>query len=210
MDTTKRKILSKYVDFIQHHKKPPKSIGSFMQELKMKESTFLRFFDSFKQLEKEYWRSTFEIVLQNIQRQEVYESYSVNEKLLAFYFAWIEEVKGYREFVKYTIKEERIYELYPDSFELFKKDFEDYCEALISEGLATEEVAKRLYITDKYKYLLWYQPVSIIKFWTKDQSKDFEDTDALIEKTVNFSFDMMRSNGMDSLFDLAKFHIQHF
>ena len=44
----------------------------------------------------------------------------------------------------------------------------------------------------------------------KDKSKNFEDTDALIEKTVNFSFDVMRSNGIDSFFDLAKFHIQHF
>jgi len=65
-------------------------------------------------------------------------------------------------------------------------------------------------VTDKYKYLLWWQPVSIVKFWVKDKSKDFEDTDALIEKTVNFSFDLMRSNGMDSFFDLAKFHVQHF
>ena len=43
----------------------------------------------------------------------------------------------------------------------------------------------------------------------KAESENFEDTDALIEKTVNFSFDLMRSNTIDSLFDLAKFHIQH-
>ena len=78
------------------------------------------------------------------------------------------------------------------------------------EILGTEEIANRMLITDKYKYLLWYQPVSIIKFWIKDESENFENTDALIEKTVNFSFDLMRSNGIDSFFDLAKFHIQHF
>ena len=81
---------------------------------------------------------------------------------------------------------------------------------LVEEGVATQEIAKRLYITDKYHYALWSQPVSIIKFWVKDESKNFEDTDALIEKTVNFSFDLMNPNGFDSFFDLAKFHIQHF
>jgi hypothetical protein len=89
-------------------------------------------------------------------------------------------------------------------------DFLDYAGGLIEEGLATEEIARRQMIADKYKYLLWAQPISIFKFWVKDQSDQFEDTDALIEKTVNFSFDLMRSNSLDSLFDLAKFHIQHF
>lgn len=210
MNKTQDKILSKYIDFIQLHKKRPKSIEAFMEELNMKKTTFHKYFSSFKQLEKEFWRSNFIEVLQNIQKQEVYNSYSVNEKLLAFYFSWIEGLKVYREFVTFSLSEERVYELYPDSFELFKRDFEDYCNRLVTEGLETEEVAKRVYITDKYQYLLWYQPVSIVKFWVKDSSKDFEDTDALIEKTVNFSFDLMRSNGVDSFFDLAKFHIQHF
>ena len=81
---------------------------------------------------------------------------------------------------------------------------------LVQEGLSTEEIAKRQLISDKYKYLLWAQPVSIFKFWVKDESDNFEETDALIEKTVNFSFDLMRSNSLDSFFDLAKFHVQHF
>lgn len=210
MDKTKEKLISKYIEYISEHKKQPKSIEIFMDGLKLKTATFNKYFASFDQLEKEFWLSIFNKTLQNIQSQEVYVSYSVNEKLLAFCFSWIEELKEYREFVKYTLAVEKIYQLYPSSFELFKNRFEDFCVELVEEGLATEEIANRVYITDKYKYVLWYQPVSIIKFWVKDTSKDFEDTDALIEKTVNFSFDLMRSNGMDSLIDLAKFHIQHF
>jgi hypothetical protein len=82
--------------------------------------------------------------------------------------------------------------------------------ALVLEGISSEEIANRQLIVDKYKYMMWIQPVSIFKFWVRDGSENFEDTDALIEKAVNFSFDLMRSNGMDSFFDLAKFHIQHF
>ena len=210
MDKTQEKIFNKYVDYVLKHNRRPKSIHSFMEELKLKESTFYKYYDSFGALEKNFWKTVFSKVLESIQAEEVYPSYSVNEKLLAFYFTWIERLKEHREFVIFTLKEECIYELYPESFEYFKNDFEDFCDKLIAEGLATDEIANRSFLTDKYKYLLWYQPVSIIKFWVKDSSKEFEDTDALIEKTVNFSFDLMRSNGVDSFFDLAKFHIQHF
>ena len=210
MDKTQEKIVEKYIDFIVDNKNRPKSINSFIKELKLKEGTFYKYFNSFDQLEKDFWNVLFERTLQNIENQEVYLSYSVNEKLLAFYYSWIETLKDYREFVIYTMEEEKIYELYPSGFDLFKQSFEIYTAQLIEEGIATEEIANRMFVTDKYKYALWFQPVSIIKFWVKDKSKDFEDTDALIEKTVNFSFDLMRSNGIDSFFDLAKFHIQHF
>ena len=210
MDKTQEKLFNGYINFVLENKKHPKSIHSFMDDLKLKEGNFYKYFHSFDQLEKDFWKMLFERNVENIQNQEIYQSYSINEKLLAFYFAWIEELKDYRDYAAYVIKEEKIYELYPSCFESFKLSFENFSTQLINEGIATEEIANRMFVTDKYKYLLWYQPVSILKFWVKDKSKDFEDTDALIEKTVNFSFDLMRSNEIDSFFDLAKFHIQHF
>jgi hypothetical protein len=38
-----------------------------------------------------------------------------------------------------------------------------------------------------------------------DESRDFEDTDAAIEKGVNLGFDLMKENTLDKAFDLAKF-----
>ncbi|MCG8308809.1 MAG: TetR/AcrR family transcriptional regulator [Cytophagales bacterium] len=210
MDKTREKIVEGYINSVLKSNEPPASVRLFMEELKMKEATFYKYFASFENLEKEFWKSIFDKTVSSIQGQEVYASYSVNEKLLAFYFSWVEELKDYREFVIHTIKNERIYELYPKVFESFKSGFVEFGGDLIKEGIASDEIADRMYITEKYKYLLWCQPVSIIKFWVKDKSEGFEDTDALIEKTVNFSFDLMRSNGIDSFFDLAKFHIQHF
>lgn len=210
MDKTQKRIFKHYIDYVLEHKKQPKSIHAFIEDLRINETAFLKYFSSFDQLEKEFWKIIFEDTISKLETQEVYSSYSVNEKLLAFYFTWIEELKDYRNYVQYVIKRERIYELYPSSFESFKQSFELFSSRLIEEGITTQEIAERRLLTDKYQYVLWYQPVSIVKFWVKDKSKDFEDTDALIEKTVNFSFDLMRSNGIDSFIDLAKFHIQHF
>ena len=210
MDKTQERIVNAYINFILENKKQPSSILSFASELKLKESTFHKYFDSFDQLKKAFWNIIFDQTIQKIESEEIYQSYSVNEKLLAFYYTWIEELKNYRGYTIYVLKRERIYELYPSDFDQFKKRFEVYISKLVEEGLASQEIAKRPFITDKYHYVLWSQPVSIIKFWAKDESRNFENTDALIEKTVNFSFDLMNPNGFDSFFDLAKFHIQHF
>lgn len=210
MDKTKEKLVKSYIDYVLEKGKRPTSVHSFVEEIKLKEGTFFKYFTSFEQLEKDFWVNIFESTLKSIEAEDVYTTYSVNEKLLSFYFAWIETLKDYREFTSFTIKEERIYEVYPSAFELFKKSFEQFGNQLVEEGIATGEIANRMFISDKYKLALWYQPVTIVKFWLKDKSENFADTDALIEKTVNFSFDLMRSNTIDSFFDLAKFHIQHF
>lgn len=210
MDKTQEKIVHNYIKYILEHQKQPASIFAFMEEIKLKENTFYKYFSSFDQLENGFWEIVFEKTQEKIESEDVYASYSVNEKLLAFYYTWIEVLKDYRSYAVYVLKQEKIYEFYPASFDLFKERFEAFSATLIEQGLATGEIATRQLITDKYKYVLWYQPVTIIKFWGKDESNNFEDTDALIEKTVNFSFDLMGSNGLDSFFDLAKFHIQHF
>jgi len=210
MDKTQDRIINHYINYISEHQKQPKSIATFMEELKLKENTFYNYFKNIEELETAFWKNLFNQTIKTIEKESVYASYSVNEKLLSFYYTWIENLKEYRSYAKYVVKEEKIYELYPSCLAAFKKSFEAYVSMLITEGLETEEIASRKFITDKYVYLLWYQPISILKFWVKDESELFEDTDALIEKTVNFSFDLMRSNGLDSFFDLAKFHIQHF
>jgi ubiquinone biosynthesis protein COQ9 len=45
----------------------------------------------------------------------------------------------------------------------------------------------------------------VIAFLLKDESKRFERTDAFIEKTVAFAFDVIRTQAIDSAFDLARF-----
>ena len=210
MDKTKDKLYRHYINYLLDHQRKPKSEHAFVEELKLKEGTFFKYFNSFEHLEKSFWLSIFEGTLERVQSQEEYQSYSINEKLLALYYTWMEELQDYRSYATYVLKQEHFYEFFPSEFSLFKERFEEVCTELVNEGLGTQEIADRMFITDKYKYVLWYQPVTIIKFWVKDQSENFENTDALIEKTVNFSFDLMRSNGIGSFFDLAKFHIQHF
>ncbi len=209
MKPTKERIAEKYIRFVAAHDKQPTSVIAFADSLKIKEGTFYRHFSSFEQLEKEIWTGIFQNTLQQLENDEEYLSFSVGEKLLAFFYTWTGELKNYRSFVTYAMKEEGLFEVYPPCMEDFRKEFEKYAERLIHEGLDSGEIAHRPWLTGRYKDLFWYQVIYVLKFWIKDRSANFEDTDALIEKSVTFLFDIVGPNGVDSFVDLAKFHLQH-
>lgn len=50
----------------------------------------------------------------------------------------------------------------------------------------------------------------VMHFWLKDDSADFERTDACIEKSVQLTMDFVGRNAVDKLFDFGKFLIQGF
>jgi len=209
MDEIKERIYKAYATWVTENGKRPEFIEAFVIEATITEETFKTYFDSFESLEKSFWKDLFVESIERTSSQSEFTSYSVNEKLLGYYFTWMEVMKEFRDFIVFSLNKRGFPELYPSEFEWMKKYFEEVVGQLIDEGVASGEIAGRPWITDKYKHLLWSQPVTIIRFWVKDTSENFSGTDALIEKTVNFSFDLMRSNSLDSFVDLAKFHFQH-
>ena len=78
-----------------------------------------------EQLELDFWKRVFDNTVNSIQSQEVFTSYSINEKLLSLYFTWIEELSNYREFAQFTEKHKSIIDWYPASFKTFKQGFEE-------------------------------------------------------------------------------------
>jgi hypothetical protein len=50
----------------------------------------------------------------------------------------------------------------------------------------------------------------VMHFWLKDDSTNFERTDACIEKSVQLTMDFVGRNAVDKLFDFGKFLMQGF
>lgn len=209
MDKAKNHIYKAYTKWVAENKTRPEFIEAFIIEAGISQPIFLKHFNTFNSLEQCFWRDIFEEAVTLAAAQSEFSSYSVNEKMLGIYFTWMELLKAYRDFAAFVMNDLPVYSIYPSILVSMKSYFEKVAGQLIEEGIATGEIASRPWITNKYSSLLWSQPVMIIRFWVKDTSENFADTDALIEKTVNFSFDLMRSNSLDSFVDLAKFHFQH-
>jgi len=207
----KEKIREAYIDYLLEHGEEPTSVYKFMKMLKMNEGSFYDYYNSFSAIEKDVWKSYFDNTLDRIKSESVYNEYTVREKLLAFYYTWIEVLKENRSYVTHSVGQmERKGLRWKNTMFLhaFKSDFLDFVNDLIAEGKETEEIVDRPIIGSRYDDGLWQQLLFVLKFWVEDDSQGFERTDAAIEKAVNLSFDLMSRSAIDAAIDFARFLYQ--
>ena len=202
------KIREGYISYVLEHGKKPESIFKFIKDLKIKEEDFYESFNSFENIEKQIWLSIFNDTLEMVKNDSVYDEYSVREKMLAFFYSFIEKLKGHRSYILQTVPKKIRPELTPYYLIEVRKAFKDWVNELLLEGEETEEIEKRPVISKKYDEALWLQFLFVIGFWIKDESRGFEKTDAAIEKSVNLAFDLMGRGPLDAIVDFGKFLFQ--
>ncbi|GAB3754424.1 TetR/AcrR family transcriptional regulator [Spirosoma pomorum] len=223
---TPEKIRKAYVEYVLENDKQPISVFQFAKKLKMAEADFYADYASFDAIEADVWLSLFNEAKTTVEADDTYQGYSVREKVLAFYYTWIELLKAQRSFVTYSYGRLRS-EMAAASpiakarqragrqagtsrvLQPFKEAFLDYARDLLAEGRESKEVEPRPFLTDRYPNALWGQTIYILDFWIRDVSRNFEKTDTAIEKAVNTAFDLIGRSPLDSLFDLAKFMYQN-
>jgi hypothetical protein len=177
-----------------------------MKDLKLSEADFYKYYTTFDAVESAIWKSLFTNTLDTIKSQEVFETYSSREKMLAFYFGLAESLKSNRSFVIYTFKStKKVQFSTPYFLNDFKKLFEEFSKEVIAEGINTREIINRKFLSDKYSDALWLQLMFVINFWVDDHSTDFERTDEAIEKGLNVTFDLMATSPLDSMIEYGKF-----
>ncbi|MDW7692947.1 TetR family transcriptional regulator C-terminal domain-containing protein [Flammeovirgaceae bacterium SG7u.111] len=211
MKKFKEKIKKTYIDFILQNKKEPSSVNHFMDSIGEGEKSFYEHYSSFEAIKKEIWTDFITRTLEQVKAEEVYQEYSVREKLLSFFFTLIEILKEQRSFVVYTIDDAKksLSLCTPTFAKGFREEFFGFANELIAEGFDTQELHSRPVISEKYPNLIWGQLVLVLKFWAKDESENFEKTDAAIEKSINLTMDLMGLTVLDQAFDLAKFLFQN-
>lgn len=205
----KSTIRKKYIEFVLEEGKKPASVFSFAKKLKMNESDFYGFYSSFEAIEKDFWSSIFTETLEQLEADTTYQGYSAREKLLAFYYLWIQKLRDNRSYVV-SFKDQNIKSIPMNinGFDDFRQKFLKYAENIISEGVDKNEIKFRKYITDKYTHGFWLQTMFVLNYWVGDSSENFEMTDAAIEKAVNLSFKLISDNVIDNVIDFGKFIFQ--
>jgi len=202
------KIESAYIEYLLTEGKQPASVFKFCLDLKIKESDFYTQFGSFDAIENKIWKEFIDKTITRLRSDKSFGSFSVREKILAFYYTLFEELKANRSFVLFQLQPFRKMELVPSYLKEFKKSFESFFEAILGEGKGNGEVAQRPFLDKRYPQLFWVHLGFILLFWKEDSSADFEKTDAAIEKSLNLAFDLIGKGALDSAIDFAKFMYQ--
>ena len=202
---TAQQIKNGYIDYVLMHNEKPKSVYAFVKKLKISEADFYNFYPSFESIEKSIWADLTVETINTLQQQEIWAEYSSRDRILAFFYSYIEVLKNQRSFIIYTLKDSKVSLAIPAVLSGTKLIFEHLAEETINEGLESGELAERRFFSKRYKDALWLQFAFIINFWINDDSIGFEKTDEAIEKGINVTFDLFQRSPIDNLFEYGKF-----
>ena len=206
---TPLEIQEAYIDYVLTNNEPPKSVYNFAKELKITEADFYHFYASFSSIEKAVWAEMTTTTINKIKEQEVWAQYSSREKMLSFFYTYLELLQTRRSFIIYSLKHYSKKLSVPDVLSDAKPIYERFSEEVINNGLESGELADRKFLSKRYKDGLWVQFALIINFWITDDSKGFEKTDEAIERGINLSFDLFQRSPIDNLFEYGKFLVRN-
>ena len=91
----------------------------------------------------------------------------------------------------------------------FKDAFNEWSLDLLAAAFNNNELISRPVISYQYSNALWIQFLYLTKVWVNDESKDFQITEAAIEKTCALIFELMKKGPVDLLIDFIKFAYQN-
>ncbi len=197
-------IITLYMDQILTEENDPKSVFAFCKKNNIEESDFYTFFGSFDGLKQEIWNKFLENTITTLHNDESFGNYSPKNKLLTLYFTFFEVLTLNRSYVLYALKDNKEGLRNLMQLKQIRQTFKEF----VKNNIATEELkSKTLSRVTKpvYSEGAWIQFLFILKFWLEDNSKGFEKTDIIIEKSVNTVVDLLNSQPLENIIDLGKF-----
>ncbi len=198
------KILVAFAAHWSEEGRPPRSVARFCKELGITEVIFYKHFPSLHAVEKAFWRHWITEVISAVEEGEDWEEFTARERYLSFLFALTQSAIARRSLLL-----ERFHDIspisHPAALEGMRSEFLEFTGRLIDRGTESGEIAERRGLTTLYPGILYVHLRWVIDQWLKDESEEFERTDAFIEKTVTLAFDLFRSQALDSAADLIRF-----
>lgn len=198
-------IISLYMNEVLKHNAIPKSIYIFCKENDIEESEFYSFFGSFANLRQKIWLKFFENIEQTLAKDEAYFTYSNKNKLLTIFFSLFELLALNRSYLQFSLKENHEGLKNLKDLILFRREFKNFIGQIIAENPNNEIGALNKITKPVFSEGAWIQFLLLLKYWIEDNSKGFEKTDILIEKSVNTVVDLLDTKPLENLIDLGKF-----
>lgn len=208
MAVKKETFEEKYKEFELLNGRAPHSVFEFCHSIKKKEEDFFAVYSSLDQLRKAILASTINHTLSILDDDANYEEYSGREKTLALFYTLFEQFKKQRSYLMFKYKNVGEVMHTAKDWEIFFRQFEARMESIILDARQRDEVQSRPYISDHYAKGFKLAFTYVFRVWLKDESENFETTDAAVEKTVNLAFDMLGVSPLDSLLDFGRFAIK--
>lgn len=205
-ETSKEEIENIYWDRLLTSGSAFPSVYALCKELDITEAEFYKHFNSIDGIESVFWQQTVVETIEVLEKDEDYAEYGFEQKLLAFYYTYFAHIQKHRS---------RFVERFPCvGLEGMKRTSKmrtaviENADLWIHQGIEEGVVADRKQLNSLYSKALFEQLKVLILFYVKDDSENFQDTDAFIEKTVGLGVQCLSTGVVDSLIDVARFLVR--
>jgi hypothetical protein len=203
---SKEQILDRYAEHLRENGTRPKSVFTFCKDLQISEEDFFRCYGSFDAVEEEFWRRMIQNVIASVTAGPEWAGFGARQRTLAFLFGFLEASLRVRSIL--LIRKESFRPLCRITWlRGFGDAHKEFMRGVLAHGHDTNEIAERGALASVYPDLFFTHLLAVIDFHLADTSVGFERTDAFVEKTVNLVFDLIRTQAIDSAFDLVRFLI---
>jgi AcrR family transcriptional regulator len=206
--TTEEKISKAYIEFELLNGRAPFSAFELAKKIKIEEADFYAHFASIEKVREGILTSLLQKTFAIMDSDENYESFSAREKLLSLYFTLFEQFQTQRSYLLALYADLKKAPHAMRDWKPFLKIMEERVEEILSEGKITDEIKDRPLIGNHFPKGFHFVFTYLFRVWLNDDSAEFANTDAAIEKTVNLSVDLLGTSPLDSLLDFGKFALK--
>ncbi len=206
--TTEEKITKGYIEFELLNGRAPHSVFELTKKIKIEETVFYQSFGNLEQVQQLIPLNLLKKTLSILDEDPQYGSFSAREKLLALYFTMFEQFQTQRSYLLLKYNDLKKAPQTMKDWKLFLEEMETRVDNILSDGKISDEIKDRPIIGNHFAKGFKLVFTYLFRVWMNDDSVEFANTDAAIEKTVNLSVDMLGTSPIDSMLDFGKFALK--
>lgn len=203
-------ILSAYSDYLLDHQERPKSMHHFAKHLEIGEQDIYAHFASFEAMESSimghFVENARDLTVEQAANDEAFTDHRT--QMVTFYLTLVEVMKANRSLIQVLLPKGKEQLQAWKNLKSAKTIFLEYVKTLDIKIEALSFIPSDKVKEKTVEVAAWSQFISILAFWMKDDSPDFERTDIFIEKSLKLSFEISDSTLLHSIVDLGKFVTQ--
>ena len=188
----------------------PANVFQLCEHLGIAETEFYHHFGSLENVEESVLLIRWQEVAEKFAQDDQFATFGITEKMLTLHFAFIESLRDIRSYLLWKLKDWKNPMDQIKGLMSLRQAFQDTVSPMLSAASSLGEIPDRKVISKLNVEALGMNLAFVIHFWLKDDSADFERTDACIEKSVQLTMDFVGRNAVDKLFDFGKFLFQGF
>ncbi len=204
----REEIINSYIKLSVEHQQIP-SLIRFSNWIDTDLPSLREHFGSADDIQGAIWEKIIDRTYNALQQDADYAEYAIYEKLLAFHFTFVQIASDYRKFLELKLTKMGPINWESKDMNGIKQIFLRYVNQLSAQGQENGEIPKRMIGSEYLNRITWLQLLYILHFWARDESEMYGQTDAAIEKSTQWVFDILRRNVVDTSLDFGKFFFQN-